>query len=209
MTTGAEQFTQMPVAQFIAATAAKQATPGGGSVAGVVGALAAGLGQMSVSFSRGKKKLAGHADAHERIFARLERAREMFQQLVADDMAAFAFFQEAGAADEASEKDAQVQLALAAAIDVPRETAKLSLAVLDDLFALVDKCSRWLVTDLLAGATLAAAVTELCDYNVRINARSLPDGNARRDLTEASRADVERARERLDALRAAAEPMLQ
>lgn len=193
MSDPAEMLNQ-PITDFIAATAAKTPTPGGGSVAGLVGALATALGEMSLNFTRGKKAHSEHEDLYATLAPRLTHAREMFLQLIADDMAAYGMYASAMKQPEHQRGEA-LQLALAAAIDVPRETAKLALAVLGDLAKLADKCNKFLVTDLVGGATLAAAVTVLCDMNVRINTKDLDDTQAAADIRQASAADRKRAHE--------------
>jgi formiminotetrahydrofolate cyclodeaminase len=176
------------VREFAAATAAKTPIPGGGSVAGVVGALAAALGEMAVNFTLGKKDFQAHEQANAVLAARLGRARGMFEDLTADDMAAYGFYQESAKAD-----DARKQTALAAAINVPREMAALALAVLGDLAELSGHCNRWLLSDCAAGAALAEAVVRLCDYNVRVNNPALADRQAAGDLQAASDRDCRRA----------------
>lgn len=187
------ELLQEPVATFVAATALKQPTPGGGSVAGVVGALGTALGEMALAFSRGKKSLADHAGTHEDLGHRLQRAREMFLELVADDVAAYGMYAEVSAMPAGPEKDRAADLSLAAAIDVPRQAAKLCLAVLGDLRRLADCCTPWLISDLLAAAVLASATACLCDFNVRVNAKQLEDDQAAGDLLAASAADRQRA----------------
>jgi len=191
----------MTVREFIAASASKAPTPGGGSVAGAVGALGVALGEMALNFSIGKKKFADHAEAHQRLLGRFGRAREMFQQLVADDVAAFTTYQQASRMDAGAEKDAAMEVATAAAIDVPREAAKLALAVLADLEALAPICNRYLISDLVAGAALCEAVCRLCDYNVRINAGNVSDREAAEQLRAGSAGDVAsagQARQRIE-----------
>jgi methenyltetrahydrofolate cyclohydrolase len=183
------ELLQEPVATFIAATALKHPTPGGGSVAGVVGALGTALGEMALAFSRGKKSLADHADTHEELSIRLQRAREMFLELLADDVAAYGMYAQTTAMPDGPEKDRAGELSLAASIDVPRQMAKLCLAVLEDLRRLADCCTPWLVSDLLAAAVLASATTGLCDFNVRVNTKQLNDEQAAGDLLSASAAD--------------------
>ncbi|NBB94741.1 MAG: hypothetical protein GVY16_03275 [Planctomycetes bacterium] len=183
-----------PIRDLAAATAAKTPTPGGGSIGGVVGALAAALGEMSLNFTQGKKAHAEHAELYEWLGPRLAHAREMFLDLVADDMAAYGMYAEAMKQTD-GRKDEALQLALAAAIDVPRQTAKLALAVLNDLSQLADKCNKYLVTDLVGAATLAAAVTVLCDMNVAINTRTLDDRQAADDIRSASIDDRSEAHE--------------
>ncbi len=181
------------VRAFIEATAAKQPTPGGGSVAGVVGGLAVALGEMALNFTKGKKKFAEHEAVHAHLSERLARAREMFAQLVYDDIQAYSMYQNASRMDAGTEKDQAAELALAAAINVPREMAKLALAVMEDLAGLVDKCNPYLISDLTAAAALAVAVVRLCDYNVGINTPNLTDRQAAQDIQTASKTDRQRA----------------
>ena len=198
----------MPVADFLEATASKKPTPGGGSVAGVVGGLAAALGEMALAFTRGKKAYAQHEDNHARIAGRLERVRGMFLSLVADDAQAFGMYTEATAMEAGPAKVEAQSLALAASIDVPREMTKIALALLDDLAALVDNCNPWLLSDLVAAAALAEAVTTLCDMNVRINARELDDQAIAKELTAASAQDRSNAHQKAAEIEQAAKTHL-
>ena len=187
----------LPVRQFIEATAAKQPTPGGGSVAGVVGALAVALGEMTLNYSKGKKSLAQYDQFHEHLAERLRKARGMFEDLVTDDMSAYGMYVSASALPDGPDKTEAVQLALAASIDVPRETAKLALAVLRDLAELSDKCNRHLLSDLKAAAALAAAAARLAHYNVQINTPQLADSQAGQEVLTGSQADVDKAQQML------------
>lgn len=195
-----EDVLAMPVKDFIAETAAKSPTPGGGSVAGVVGALAAALGEMALNFTRGKKKFAEHAESHEHLAGRLTKTRRMFGDLVADDIAAYRLYHDATRSPEGPEKDEALQLAIAAAINVPREATKLALALLGDLQELTDKCNPYLISDLVASAALAAATVRLCDYNVRINAPQVDDKQAAAEIRQASADDLAKANSLLEAI---------
>ena len=198
----------LSVREFAAATAAKTPTPGGGSVAGAVGAVGVALGEMALNFTRGKKKYAEHEEYYEQLAARLEKARAMFQDLVADDIQAYQLYQAANRQEDGPEKEEAVQIATAAAINVPRETAKLALAVLKDLKEFGPRSNPWLITDLLASGTLAVAVTRLSDYNVRINVPSVADKAAGEEIRQASRADLVKAQALLDAMEEAAKEAL-
>jgi len=183
----------MSVREFAAAAAAKTPTPGGGSVAAVVGALGTSLGEMALAFTRGKKKFAAHEAFYAELGRRLRRARGMFEDLVADDIAAYGLYASTSKQPDGPQKDEAVQVATAAAIHVPREVTKLALALLADLRALADRVNPWLVTDLLAAAALAAATCRLCHYNVRVNAPQLAGAQDASDVRQASAADLERA----------------
>ena len=208
MTDNDETLLDLSVRQFTAAAAAKTPTPGGGSVAGVVGALGVALGEMTLNFTRGKKKFAEHAEYHEHLARRLQHARQMFEDLVADDVQAYQLYQAAQRQDDGPEKDEAVQLAVAAAIDVPREVAKLALAVLGDLKELGGKCNTWLITDLLAAAVLLVATVRLSDYNVRINIPSVSDKAAAAEIHQASANDLTKAQALLEDIEAAAKMFL-
>ena len=198
----------LSVRDFVAATAAKTPTPGGGSVGGVVGSLAAALAEMSLNFTRGKKKFAQHEPCYEHLASRLKHVHEMYMDLVADDVAAYSLYQESTRLPDGPQKDQAVQLALAAAINVPRESAKLTLALLADLKELADKCNPYLISDLVAAAALAVAVAHLSDYNVRTNVPNLADKQAAQDIRQASTADLAKAAALLAEIEQATRPHL-
>lgn len=208
MTESNENVLALSVSDFVAAAAAKTPTPGGGSVAGVVAALGVALGEMTLNFTRGKKRFAEHAEYHDHLAGRLARARQLFQDLVGEDVQAYQLYQAAQRQDDGPDKDEAVQLATAAAIDVPREMTKLALAVLADLKELGGKCNTWLITDLLASAALSVAAVRLSDYNVRINIPSVADKDAARDIHQSSSADLARAQQLLEEIEAAAKEFL-
>jgi formiminotetrahydrofolate cyclodeaminase len=201
--TDSQDYLALSVVDFAEATAAKAPTPGGGSVAGAVGSLGVALGEMTLNFSKGKKKLAEHEDYYTRLGHRLEKARAMFQALVADDVAAYTLYQAASRLEDGPEKDEQMDVATAAAINVPREVTKLALAVMEDMKELAGKCNTWLITDLMASATLCAATVRLSDYNVRINLPSVRDADQATQLRQASADDLAKAdilREEIEAI---------
>jgi len=206
--TDKDDILALSVRDFTAAAAAKTPTPGGGSVAGVVAALAVALGEMALNFTRGKKKFAEHEPYYARLAERFAKARKMFGDLVADDIQAYQLYQAAGRQDDGPAKAEAVQLATAAAIAVPREMTKLALAILADLRELGGKCNTWLITDLLAAAALAAAAVRLSDYNVRINVPSVADREAGAQIRRASAADLAKALELLDRIEQSARPYL-
>lgn len=178
------------IGQFTAETASRQPTPGGGSVAAVAGALAASLGEMSANFTKGKDSAPDNID---HLSERIKRARAMFLSLAGDDIAAYGMYAEATKAPKGDERDEKLALSLAASIDVPREMTKLVVALLADLRELIPGCNRWLLSDLVGAASLAAAVAVLCDWNVRMNCGQLSDAQAAEDLLAASRDDRNRA----------------
>src|SRR5262249_30199649 len=75
--------------EFLAALAAKQPTPGGGSVAAIAGALAAAMGEMVINYSIGKKNLIAHEPKLREALAELTRARGMLLELMIEDQLAF------------------------------------------------------------------------------------------------------------------------
>lgn len=200
-----DDMLSMTVREFLSASADKTATPGGGSVAAVTAALAAALGRMALAFTSGKKKYADHQPLYDRLAPRLERAMRMCEDLATDDAAAYEFFREVSAMDDSPEKTERMTLAVAAAIDVPRQLTKVALAVLADLRELSDKCNRYLLSDLLAAAALSAAAVRLSDYNVRINARQLSDAAEADDLRASSADDLRRAEAIRDEIESAAD----
>src|SRR3954467_14635955 len=75
---------------FLRATAAKQPTPGGGSVAALAGALAAAMGEMVLNYSVGRKQNSPDADQSMRVvLAEFTRARQLLLELMREDQLAY------------------------------------------------------------------------------------------------------------------------
>src|SRR5947208_13252171 len=74
---------------FLNAAAARQPTPGGGSVTALAGALAASMGEMVVNYSIGKKGLEAFQGELKPAVEELHRARGLLLRLMAEDQAAF------------------------------------------------------------------------------------------------------------------------
>ncbi len=159
---------------------------------------------MTLNFTQGKKKFAEHEEYYAKLGSRFGKARAMFQDLVADDIQAYQLYQAANRLEDGPDKESAVQLATAAAIDVPREVTKLALSLLEDLAKFGGKCNTWLITDLLAAATLAVATVRLSDYNVRINVPSVADKSAGAEIHKSSADDLKKAQCLLDEIEQAA-----
>lgn len=155
---------ELTIEEFLEELAARKPTPGGGSVAALSGALAAGLVSMAAEFSRNKD------------FS--EEARTLMNtlaDLVDRDAEAFA------ARD------------LKEATLVPLQTAKHSYAVLKLAGALLETCNPRVITDIGVAAKMAEAAVEGAMLNVEVNLASIGDEDYKREILkeaeEFSRAD--------------------
>ncbi len=165
----AKDYLSLPLRELLADTAAKSPTPGGGSVAAAVGALAASLARMAVEYTVGKPKFAAHDARLRELLTELGRAGEMFGQLMAEDMAAYERFAAARQNPDAAEK----QRAIATATAVPMEIAVVAGALLERLDEIKAFTNPHLLSDLKAAAILAEAAAQTAALNVRENLRSL------------------------------------
>src|SRR3954467_12814117 len=120
------------IASFLDASAAKQPTPGGGSVTALVGALAASMGEMVINYSIGKKDLAQHDATFRAALAELTRARAMLLALMAEDQGAFAALTAARkACNNAGDRDPGFAAALLLCIRIPQSIGATAMAVLE------------------------------------------------------------------------------
>ncbi len=160
--------------------AAKTPTPGGGAVASAVGALAAALAQMVVSFSVGKKSLAAHEPALRDAAAVLDRARAVLLRLADEDAAAYAVVNELWKLPESDARRAREMPAAAhTAVSVPLSVMATCAEVLRRLDALGAISNRHLRSDLAIAAVLADAAARASRWNVTINAGLLtPEARA-------------------------------
>ena len=177
-----------PIHQFLDAAAAKQPTPGGGSVTALAGALAATMGEMVLNYSVGKKGLEAFQGELRPALDELHRARQILLGLMEEDQVAYAELTAIRKLPEDSpQRRQQLPPALLACIRVPQAMAATGVAVLGLCDRVTDSVNRYLLSDLAVCAELAMATVRCGAYNVRANLADIPD-EAERQRIEAESA---------------------
>jgi len=176
----AEALRDRAIGAYLDAVASREPAPGGGSVAGVVAALGAALGEMVVRLSEGKAAYAGAMPALEEARSRLSDASAAALAAAAADEAAYARYRAAsdlpkGSDEERDARAAAVQAALVEATETPLRLCRACLAMLDGLAVVAAQGNRHALSDARLGAYLADAAVRGALLNVRGNAAMLKD----------------------------------
>ena len=158
------------IAAYAARLAARTPTPGGGSAAGVVGALAAALGQMVLAYSYGPKN---PDEELARLHATLGSARARFLQLAEDDSRSYESVRAARRREKTAPTDPATRegivAALRSAITVPLETGRLARQQASALAAVKGRTRAALSSDLVTALALFRAAAEGALANVGVN----------------------------------------
>lgn len=162
------------VKDFVSATAARQPTPGGGSVTALVGALGCALGEMVVNYSIGKKGLEAYQDELKPALGELGRAREMLLSLMLEDQMAYEALVATKKLPEA-EKNEKMPAVLLTCVRVPEAIAATGVFILERCDKLVNFVNPYLLSDLAVCADLSMACIRCSIYNVRVNLKSVDD----------------------------------
>jgi len=165
---------------FLEAVAEPTATPGGGSVAALAGALAASLGQMVAGLSRKKKSQAAHIEELSAAAAELRAAAQLLTQAIDRDassyeavMAAFKLPKES--TEDQRRRDDAIQRATRGAAEVPLQVAEAAVELYERLGQLETVSAASMRSDLHVGRLMAAAAARGALENVAINLESITD----------------------------------
>lgn len=176
--TGSLESQQVGV--FLDALASNTPTPGGGSVAGVSGAMAAGLVSMVCALTAGKKQYVEIEQEVRSIHDRAEALRGELQALAERDIEVFgrlaAAYKLPRTTDaDAATRQAAIQQVTRLAAEVPLRTAQAAAAILPLCTALAPHVGRLIVSDIGVAAVLARATVQSAILNVEINLAGLED----------------------------------
>ena len=165
---------------FMSSVASSTPTPGGGSVAAHVGALAAALAQMVAGLTVGKKKYAAVDADMKRIGLEAADLANTLAALVDADARSYTAVSNAyklpKEPDDAAVRRAEsITEALLGASRVPLETARACAKVAELAAVVATKGNTNAVSDAGVAALLADAACRGAAYNVRINVASLED----------------------------------
>ncbi|MFH1706698.1 MAG: cyclodeaminase/cyclohydrolase family protein [Planctomycetota bacterium] len=190
-----------PLRKYFDEAASASETPGGGSIAGVCGALAAAMMSMVCNFTIGRKKYAAvEPEARELLAAAGSRMEEMLRLAVADtegfDVIAKAYaLPKETEADKAARSTA-IEAGCRAAMDAPARIFDGTLAILRTLRRLVEIGNRNLISDVGVSAIMARAAAEAAAMNVMINLKAIKD----EPFTSARRAALDAGLREADAI---------
>ena len=186
------------VRPFLDAVATPTATPGGGSVAALAGALAASLGQMVAGLSRKKKAQEAHIGRLSELLDEMRWSGEELMQAINGDAAAFEAVMSAlklshANASEIEMREAALQAATKNAAEVPLHVAERTVAVLERLGQLGSIAAASMKSDLEVARLMATAGARGALANVEINLDSIHDAGYVKSMRER----VSELRERL------------
>src|SRR5271168_1150396 len=165
---------------FLDSVAQPTATPGGGSVAALAGALGASLGQMVAGLSRKKKSQAAYVEPLSDALAEFHAASRALSEAIDRDAASFesvmaAYKLPQATPEEQGRREAAIQNALQGAASVPMEVARKAAQIFDQLGKLESIASPSMLSDIRVGRLMAGAAVQGALENVAINLQSITD----------------------------------
>ena len=171
---------QMKVSDFVDEVSRESPAPGGGSIAALAGSLGAALSSMVSNLTANKR---GSEEVDEILNAAAEQAQEIKFELVRAidaDTDAFNAYMEARRLPAKTEQEKQIkkqaeQDGLKQAVQVPLNTARLSLDALSVAQTVVEYGNPNSITDVGVGAQMAFAGVKGGVYNVLINLKDIED----------------------------------
>ena len=178
-----------PLRKYLDETASGSPTPGGGSVAALVGALGAALTSMVCNFTVGKKKYKEVESEVNEILSQAETIRANLLDLSVEDIRVYRQVSAAYSLPKRTDHERQVrsdaiQTALKAAMEVPLKAAVCCYQVLELNKPLLEKGNRNLISDVGVAAILAEAALRASIVNVEINLSYIKDQEFSRKARE-------------------------
>ena len=182
------KLVEQRVIDFVAATASKEPTPGGGAIAALTAATGAALAEMVANLTFGKKGYEAVQTEMEELQAKAEAIRKRMLELSQADADVFNIFMNAlglpkNTDEEKAARTAAIQQAYKDAAMVPFEIGELANQIFDLAELASRKGNQILITDGIIAAINARAAVKSAFLNVRINLSGIKDESFVAELT--------------------------
>ncbi len=165
-------FKDMPLTQFTALLASRDAVPGGGGASALAGALGAALGAMVGNLTIGKKK---YADVEQEVILLTEKAQVLSRKLLSlidEDASAFEPLSRAySLPKDTPDRDDILEACLRRAADTPMRILRLCCEIIELQEQFGEKGSVMVASDAATGAVLAWAAMYGAAINVKVNTK--------------------------------------
>ena len=174
------KLVEQRVIDFVAATASKESTPGGGAIAALTAATGAALAEMVANLTFGKKGYEEVQSEMEELQTKAEAIRNRMLELSQADADVFNIFMNAlglpkNTDEEKATRTAAIQQAYKDAALVPFEIGELAYQIFDLAELASRKGNQNLITDGIIAAINARAAVKAAFLNVRINLSGIKD----------------------------------
>ena len=182
------KLVEQRVIDFVAVTASKEPTPGGGAIAALTAATGAALAEMGANLTFGKKGYEAVQSEMEALQAKAQAIRERMLELSQADADVFNIFMNAlglpkNTDEEKAIRTAAIQQAYKDAAMVPFEIGELANQIFDLAELASQKGNQNLITDGIIAAINARAAVKAAFLNVRINLSGIKDENFVSDVS--------------------------
>ncbi|MEK7750059.1 MAG: cyclodeaminase/cyclohydrolase family protein [Planctomycetota bacterium] len=186
-----------PLEKYLQDAAAGTPTPGGGSAAALVGALATTMSSMSANFTVGREKFKQYDSQLKKILEECEKSRETLLSLMEEDIKVYSGINNAyglpkSTEAEKSKRSEEIQKATIIAMEVPLKTTMCCLYILELTYELVDIANPNLISDVGVAGFLAEAALQCAKLNVEINLAAIKN----QSLVEKAQNELSHAEEK-------------
>jgi glutamate formiminotransferase/formiminotetrahydrofolate cyclodeaminase len=186
-TAARKSLVAMNLRQFCNETLSDSPAPGGGSVAALLGALAASLGGMVANLSAGKRGWDDRLEFFSKWAVQAQELKDEFLFLVDEDTAAFsqvmaAFMLPKESAEEKTARTAAIQAANKYAAEIPLRVMEKALKSYSLLAEMAENGNPASISDVGVGLLAVRACLEGAAMNVRINLAGLKDEEVKSNL---------------------------
>ena len=173
-------YIDMPLRYFLDKLASKSPEPGGGSVAALTGALAAGLVSMVASLTIGKERYQDVQPLITPLLTQSESLRHLMQELIQKDTEAYGALSQVykmprNTEEEKTARATALQDALKNACQVPFEIAEKSLEIAKLASQIAEIGNVSAISDAGIAVLLAHVCAQSAVLNVKINIKSIKD----------------------------------
>ncbi len=186
------EIKQKSVEVFLDELASRQATPGGGSAAAVIGAQSAALTSMVCNLTIGKEKYAEVESQMKALLERSEALRNLLTDMIKADVDVFdklmaCYGMPKQTDEEKTIRSAQIQTVLKEATQVPLDCAKACAEAISLSRQAAEMGNTGVISDAGVAVMAGYAALKSAALNVYINAGSIKD----RDFADSKLAELE------------------
>ncbi len=179
----------LTLTEYLAKTASGEATPGGGSIAALCAAAAAGLTEMVANLTVGKKNYQSVEAEMNDIAEKVSEYREKLIRAIDEDPQAYnqvmtAFKLPKGTQVEIKRRNQAIQDGLKNAALVPMGVAEDAFQIMEIAEKAITKGNKNAITDGLVAVMTARTAALAALYNVRINLDSITESEFAEALSQ-------------------------